>query len=536
MRSTKQFILFGNIGDESSRNEFAQYLLSKLEGKKTILPKKNTFNSYLEAINSIIDDKQELVELATESATVKEQVFEEIINLVKNSHRASILEESNLQEKKTLDNLAVLSPTEFKKSWTKNEELLNPVKEDINLDFYKKQWGILKQKEQETKKEKNTPNKQLGKIQTGFNILKKHIYDSLEKQFLYKKAVQEIAIIDKWRKKLVNSLYKKVDQLSQLKKLLNPFTKNLGRLWDLSEGSWQNINFNVLKKYSEILKNDASLQELAELLGRYRKAEIEYEEKLIKTTEIKTTWVVNRAAKSELVGVRESNDLNNLLPAELALLSDELMTYAFYKKFAEHKLQTYKFIGREQHDLIVSKKDKQQVKKKKDKGPIIVCVDTSGSMHGTPEHVAKVLSFALLKIALEEERKCFLISFSTSIETLELTQLAESLDRLVSFLSMSFHGGTDPHPALEKALKMTKKETYADADILLISDFVINNLDDNMKELIKRIKEKGNKLNSLVIGDSYNIHLTNQFTNNWIYTPNERGNLIHLVEQVRKSF
>ena len=53
------------------------------------------------------------------------------------------------------------------------------------------------------------------------------------------------------------------------------------------------------------------------------------------------------------------------------------------------------------------------VEKKEPKGPIIVCVDTSGSMQGTPENIAKTVTFALSKIAIEEERKCYLISFST---------------------------------------------------------------------------------------------------------------------------
>ena len=41
------------------------------------------------------------------------------------------------------------------------------------------------------------------------------------------------------------------------------------------------------------------------------------------------------------------------------------------------------------------------MEKKKPKGPIIICVDTSGSMHGTPENIAKTVAFALAKIAAE---------------------------------------------------------------------------------------------------------------------------------------
>ena len=97
-------------------------------------------------------------------------------------------------------------------------------------------------------------------------------------------------------------------------------------------------------------------------------------------------------------------------------------------------------------------------------------------MHGTPEQVAKTLCFALLKIAIQENRKCYLISFSTGIQTLNLTDLKNSLNLILDFLSMSFHGGTDASPALEEALRMLNTNDYKEADVLMISDFVMSSL------------------------------------------------------------
>jgi uncharacterized protein with von Willebrand factor type A (vWA) domain len=51
--------------------------------------------------------------------------------------------------------------------------------------------------------------------------------------------------------------------------------------------------------------------------------------------------------------------------------------------------------------------DKRQKEKEEAKGPFIICVDTSGSMHGTPETVAKTLCFAILKIAIKRKQKMF---------------------------------------------------------------------------------------------------------------------------------
>lgn len=96
---------------------------------------------------------------------------------------------------------------------------------------------------------------------------------------------------------------------------------------------------------------------------------------------------------------------------------------------------------------------KKRIKKEQDEdaqGPFIICVDTSGSMHGTAENVSKTLCFAILKIAIRDNRKCFLISYSTQLMTLNLTDFKTSIDKLIEFLSMSFNGGTDATPAMQK--------------------------------------------------------------------------------------
>lgn len=152
---------------------------------------------------------------------------------------------------------------------------------------------------------------------------------------------------------------------------------------------------------------------------------------------MKPEWKVEHASKADLIGIHQSDDLSCLLPSETALLTDEAMQSVFFKKFAEKKLQTFeyqaKMLSYREEELGQTTKGK-----KKAKDYFIICVDTGGSMHGTPETVAKTLCFAILKIAIRDNRKCYLISFSTGIETLNLTDLKNSLDKIISFLSMSF--------------------------------------------------------------------------------------------------
>ena len=56
----------------------------------------------------------------------------------------------------------------------------------------------------------------------------------------------------------------------------------------------------------------------------------DYEEELIKAFKPIQKYKINRAGKSELVGIHESNDLNNLLPSEIALLSNSETENIFY--------------------------------------------------------------------------------------------------------------------------------------------------------------------------------------------------------------
>lgn len=174
--------------------------------------------------------------------------------------------------------------------------------------------------------------------------------------------------------------------------------------------------------------------------------------------------------------------------------------------------------------------------KKDQKGPVIICVDTSGSMSGTPENIAKTVTFALSKIAMEEERKCYLISFSTGIETLDMSDFksGDALTRIVQFLRMGFNGGTDASPALRHAVQMLQKDGYKNADVLMISDFVMGSLPETLVKSIEEEKKKNTDFYSLVIGSSGNQGTIACFNHNWVYDTNDSNASRHLVEQLQK--
>jgi len=324
-----------------------------------------------------------------------------------------------------------------------------------------------------------------------------------------------------------------MEELKKLMEALSPFTHELGRLWDMSSGHWRNTDFDILKRYAELMQRDKSLQELAEMLGRMQQAEQEYEEELFTDIQLKPRWKAESASKSDIVGIHESSDISSLLPSEVALLANPTAELIFYKKFAEKKLQTFDYQAR-----ILAYEEEQylnrRMKAKEDKkGPFIICVDTSGSMHGTPETIAKALCFAILKIAIRDNRKCCLISFSTGIRTLNLTDLKNSLDGVIDFLSMSFCGGTDAAPAMHEALRMLETQNYKKADVIMVSDFVMPGFDADTQKKIAKAKENKTKFHSLVIGRSQNRQIIKEFDNNWVYDADNPNRVLSLIKDLK---
>lgn len=402
----------------------------------------------------------------------------------------------------------------------------------LNFDFYEKEFiDQKKTKKDEKSGEQKISWKSVEKIET----LRRNFINDMEQNLIERKNMWEQNRIDEMRKAFLEELYKKIDNFIRLEKLLSPFIKTLGRFWDLSENTFETSGFEILEQFSKLLDQDESLRELAELLGKQSLAQSLFEKEMRDKIVIKTEWHPKPAYRGEIDGLRYSNDISSVLPNELALLKNPAAKKLFQLKFAQKQLLSFKY----QNDMEDLKEETVQeetsVEKKEPKGPIIICVDTSGSMHGTPENIAKTITFALSKIAIEEERKCYLISFSTSIETLDLTDFsANPIDRLVQFLRMSFHGGTDATPALKHAVKMLSENEWKNADVLMISDFVMQTLDNDIKTQIEYAQEDNTNFHSLVIGSSGNNAAINCFNHNWFYDTNNPQANRHLVEQIHE--
>jgi uncharacterized protein with von Willebrand factor type A (vWA) domain len=136
-------------------------------------------------------------------------------------------------------------------------------------------------------------------------------------------------------------------------------------------------------------------------------------------------------------------------------------------------------------------------------GPIILCLDTSGSMRGAREVVAKALALECLRGAHRQRRRCYLYAFSgpEQVQELELGVDAASLARLLDFLAGSFNGGTDVDAPLQKSLERLERDPeWRQADVLMVTDGEVAPPSEELLGKLGRAKaELGLEVHGLVV-------------------------------------
>ncbi|QTO24703.1 MULTISPECIES: VWA domain-containing protein [unclassified Bacteroides] len=247
--------------------------------------------------------------------------------------------------------------------------------------------------------------------------------------------------------------------------------------------------------YDEIAKTHPAIRELAEILGKQHQGK---EKKFRMIAGIHQEQIITHAAQSDIRGICEGNDLNSLLPIEYCYLSDPVLQSLFFERFSKKKLQMIDYESKEQHrikDVKVQGKDIAE----EQSGPFIICVDTSGSMSGEREEFVKSAILAIAELTEQQDRKCYLISFSDDIACIEIERLSQNIQELADFLCQSFHGGTDLTPALLHAIHILRTKSYRNADLVMMSDFEMSPLNDELSEEIKKIKQHNTYIYALSV-------------------------------------
>ncbi|BCE02789.1 VWA domain-containing protein [Marinicellulosiphila megalodicopiae] len=281
--------------------------------------------------------------------------------------------------------------------------------------------------------------------------------------------------------------------------------------WDLSRGFFQSHGWMNIVKLQEFIKNIPDLKKVIQSLGR---AKISEESRLVQICEtLIKIRLIDKPISSpfvpeEINGITRSGNIQRMLPQELMLLTNPTLKKLWHVKRAEEALVTYAVQGTEIEKIEVEEKIEEAGSKKQQKklnqGPILICLDTSGSMQGNPESIAKAIVLQCLITCTKAKRHCYVYTFSGpgDVAEFELKFDKHNLDDLISFLCMSFSGGTDVVGPLNKALEKTKNKKWVNADLLLVSDGEFPN-DSNLISKIRRYKkEKGLSVQGVIVGNN----------------------------------
>lgn len=345
----------------------------------------------------------------------------------------------------------------------------------------------------------------------------------------------ELARITLLRTQFLEQLQGLLETLAQLHLSLEKLGLEPGVFFDLSDGALTAQEIARFQRWAKYLANDEGVQRLCDLLGRLRQLESSERVEHVRERFVRTVELPDINSREEITGIRLGRDIEYALPGELALLADPDTSVLFDLKYVESRLMCFEMQGVQQVEREFFKETLQSVEEDKAPGPMIICIDTSGSMAGMPETVAKAVVLFMAGKARQQKRACYVINFSTGIDVLDLGN-AFGMEALLEFLAKSFHGGTDAAPALDHALKIMQSEAYERADLLIVSDFIMGGLSESLCHKIEQQRSCDNRFYSLVVGEVFMTErLESLFDQEWVYDPRTSGirELVAFQQQIQ---
>ena len=299
------------------------------------------------------------------------------------------------------------------------------------------------------------------------------------------------SMINDWK----NALDRRVENA---KKRLLETNKQRFELWVQEAGK---EDYEVINKTKQIFFKYPALKEIMTLIGREKEENKEERDETI--VKFLPFLVSTSQSLEDIDGIRNGNDIRTIVPSELSFLSDKEAEVLFYQKFASKQLQLFS-----SKPPVLNREKTEKQKKKQPRlieGPIIVSIDTSGSMSGKPEQIAKSLLVQILQMAKVKKRKCFLITYAVRSKTLEVSK-PQHWREVKKFMKNEFTGGTDGEMMFNDALKALNTQTYSMADVLVISDFCFSYPTESTEHKIKEEQLKGTKFYGIRIGKGSKIY------------------------------
>lgn len=283
----------------------------------------------------------------------------------------------------------------------------------------------------------------------------------------------------------------------------------LGRGWDLTQGVLRHTGWLDLLRLRKLVEQLPQLREIVRALGRLQVStshEASIAEKVlapVKRLEEERREVRSPAVPTETRGVERSGEIARMLPIEASMLGHPRLRMLWHARRAERALLTYRVEGVEVERVEVEREsDEERVRPRPERGPILAVIDTSGSMHGLPERVAKALVLEALRTAHAEKRACFLYAYSGPGQVLEqeLDLSPDGVGRLMGFLGFSFGGGNDEAGVLTRVLARLEDSAFRKADVVFVSDGEWP-APTTLLDSVAKAKEAGTRFHGVQIGN-----------------------------------
>ena len=259
--------------------------------------------------------------------------------------------------------------------------------------------------------------------------------------------------------------------------------------WQEMNGRWSESEFQRRMTVVKLQDRYPQLEQMVNIMGRVPSSGGASRLSAASGSSMK----IAHSAGSDIDGITTGSDLNSLLPIEMAQCVDDDTENAFFYRYVRRQLQTFRYKSN-----VASPSRRLSPEHASRKGPMIVCVDTSASMHGVPQRIIKCLLGIVEDVAERQRRDCFLIDFSVSVRAIDL--MLRRKRRQYESIGLSpqeyafekghlpfIGGGTDAKGMMELTFKLlgTEGGSYVNADVLWVSDFLI---DESAQPLLRQMR------------------------------------------------
>lgn len=310
------------------------------------------------------------------------------------------------------------------------------------------------------------------------------------------------------------------DELIEVFGLLPEDGKNMN--WDQLRGLLRSSGWQEVVRIRRLLERLPALAKLIRGLGRARQTD-EDEASSQRTVEVMEQATAqlphSRSVRipdmpGETRGVRRSDRIARMLPAEAMLLGHPRLRLIWHARRAERTLLSYEDDDRMQEIRLLPEPVQRPVPgprrgKRAELGPMLVCVDTSGSMQGGAEAVAKAVVLEAMRTAHTQRRACHVFAFGGPDEVVDMALGvdADGIDRLADFLGQAFRGGTDICGPLDKVLAKLESQSWRLADLLIASDGEFGATPEMAARLNEAKSTLGLRVQGVLIGDRETVGL-----------------------------